>query len=163
MLIVLGKQTHWCDLQANEYGSTNIVSSRVVPVASSPIFSLTPTTRSQRWVLASFFIISQSEIIVVIMLALDVDWFWLALLDGDCWYVTHCKNEVAIVSGVVAKYLSAHSMLLSHQANQVANINMLKYSSLKKIIECKSRELFLRKTSATDGIIVMHRPLCVCF
>merc|ERR1719266_1108075 len=32
--------------QANEYGSTNIVSSRVVPVASSPIFSLPPTTQS---------------------------------------------------------------------------------------------------------------------
>ena len=42
-------------LQANEYGSTNIVSSRVVPVASSPIFSLPPTTRSPRWFLSSFF------------------------------------------------------------------------------------------------------------
>jgi len=31
--------------QASEYGSTNIVSSRVVPVASSPVFSLPPTTR----------------------------------------------------------------------------------------------------------------------
>jgi len=36
------------DFQGNEYGSTNIVSSRVVPVASSPIFSLPPTTRSPR-------------------------------------------------------------------------------------------------------------------
>ena len=34
--------------QASEYGSTNIVSSRVVPVASSPVFSLPPTTRPPR-------------------------------------------------------------------------------------------------------------------